>query len=91
MALKARFPNPGGKLWPGQFVNVNLTLQTLHDVIAVPAAAVNQGPKGNFVFILGSNGRAVMRPVKVGWTEGRSRRHRLRRAARAKPSSPTVR
>jgi multidrug efflux system membrane fusion protein len=36
----------------------------------VPAAAVNQGPNGAFVFILGSNGRAVMRLVKVGWTEG---------------------
>ena len=68
--LKARFPNPGGKLWPGQFVNVNLSLQTLHNVVTVPAAAVNQGPRGSFVFILGSNGRAVMRPVKVGWTEG---------------------
>jgi multidrug efflux system membrane fusion protein len=68
--LKARFPNPGGKLWPGQFVNVNLSLQTLHNVVTVPAAAVNQGPTGSFVFILGSNGRAVMRPVKVGWTEG---------------------
>ena len=70
VALKARFPNPSGKLWPGQFVNVNLTLQTLHDVVTVPAAAVNQGPTGSFVFILGSNGRAVMRPVKLGWTEG---------------------
>jgi multidrug efflux system membrane fusion protein len=68
--LKARFPNPGGKLWPGQFVNVNLSLQTLRNVTTVPAAAVNQGPSGSFVFILGSNGRAVMRPVKVGWTEG---------------------
>jgi multidrug efflux system membrane fusion protein len=70
VALKARFPNPGGKLWPGQFVNVNLTLQTLHNVTTVPAVAVNQGPAGSFVFILGSNGRAVMRPVKLGWTEG---------------------
>jgi multidrug efflux system membrane fusion protein len=68
--LKARFPNPGGKLWPGQFVNVNLSLQTLHDVVTVPAAAVNQGPQGSFVFVLGANGRAVMRPVKLGWTEG---------------------
>ena len=68
--LKARFPNPGGKLWPGQFVNVNLSLQTLHNVVTVPAAAVNQGPTGSFVYVLGSNGRAVMRPVKAGWTEG---------------------
>ena len=70
VTLKARFPNPGGKLWPGQFVNVNLTLQTLRGVTAVPAAAVNQGPAGSFVFVLGSNGRAVIRPVKLGWTEG---------------------
>ena len=46
VAMKARFANPQHKLWPGQFVNVRLTLQTLAHAITVPVAAVNQGPNG---------------------------------------------
>jgi len=68
--LKARFANPGEKLWPGQFVNVSLTLQTLHSVVTIPAAAINRGPKGDFVFVVGANKKVTMRPVKVTWTQG---------------------
>jgi multidrug efflux system membrane fusion protein len=68
--LKARFPNGGQQLWPGQFVNVVLTLQTVHDAVTVPLGAVSDGPKGTFVFVVGSNGKAVMQPVKVAETQG---------------------
>jgi multidrug efflux system membrane fusion protein len=63
--LKARFPNAGKHLWPGQFVNVRLTLQTLHDVVTAPAAAINQGPKGAYAYVVGPGDVAVMRPVRV--------------------------
>jgi len=68
--LKARFPNSGHQLWPGQFVNVQLTLQTLSQALTVPAAAVNQGPSGAFAFVVGADGKAVMRPITVESTQG---------------------
>jgi len=74
VAMKARFPNATRQLWPGQFVNVNLTLQTLAKAVTVPVAAVNQGPKGAFVYLvvtdpkLGS--KVVAQPVTVVTTQG---------------------
>jgi multidrug efflux system membrane fusion protein len=68
--LKASFPNAAEKLWPGQFVNVRLTLQTLKGATVVPSAAVNRGPKGQFVFVVGSDRKAAMRPVQIGGTQG---------------------
>ena len=68
--MKARFANAARTLWPGQFVNVNLTLQTLHNAITVPAAAVNQGPNGAFVYLVGPGNKAVNRAVNVVTTEG---------------------
>jgi multidrug efflux system membrane fusion protein len=70
--MKARFPNADRKLWPGQFVNVRLTIQTLPQAVTVPAAAVNQGPNGPFVFVVshvGADDRARMQPVKVVTTQ----------------------
>ncbi|HXQ10216.1 MAG TPA: efflux RND transporter periplasmic adaptor subunit [Caulobacteraceae bacterium] len=67
--LKARFPNDARTLWPGQFVNVRLTLQTLTAVVTVPAAAVNQGPNGAYVYLVGPGNKAVMRPVTVQTTQ----------------------
>lgn len=68
--LKARFPNQGDKLWPGQFVNVELTLQTLRNAITIPTTAVNRGPNGTFVFVINANHKVSMQPVKVTWTQG---------------------
>jgi multidrug efflux system membrane fusion protein len=70
VTLKARFANADHRLWPGQFVNVRLTLQTLSHVTTIPAGAVNQGPKGAFAYVVGPDGKAVARPLKVGPTEG---------------------
>jgi multidrug efflux system membrane fusion protein len=70
VAMKARFPNPTRQLWPGQFVNVNLTLQTLIKATTVPVAAINQGPKGAFVYIVGADNKAVAQPVTVLTTQG---------------------
>jgi multidrug efflux system membrane fusion protein len=68
--LKASFPNAAEKLWPGQFVNVRLTLQTLNRATVVPTTAVNRGPKGQFVFVVDRNRSAAVRPVQVGGSEG---------------------
>ncbi len=63
--LKAEFPNPNLQLWPGQFVNVRLLIDTLKDVVVVPTAAVQRGPKGAFVYVVGSADKAVVHLVKV--------------------------
>jgi multidrug efflux system membrane fusion protein len=68
--LKARFPNAGRQLWPGQFVNVKLTTEVLHDALTVPSVAVNQGPNGAYVYVVGADHKAVATPVSVGATEG---------------------
>jgi multidrug efflux system membrane fusion protein len=67
--LKARFANDGRTLWPGQFVNVRLTLQTLSNVVTIPSAAVNQGPNGAYVYLVGPGDKAIMRPVVVATTQ----------------------
>jgi multidrug efflux system membrane fusion protein len=68
--LKARFPNANSTLWPGQFVNVQLMLQVLPHATTVPVTAVNQGPNGSFLYVVGSNKKVSMRPVVVAWSEG---------------------
>jgi multidrug efflux system membrane fusion protein len=63
--LKAEFPNAELKLWPGQFVNVRLLINTLHDVIVVPTAAVQRGPNGTFVFVVKADDTVAVQPVAV--------------------------
>lgn len=63
--LKARFPNAKQSLWPGQFVNVKLTLQTLRQAITIPIAAVNQGPNGAFAYVVGADDKVSARPITV--------------------------
>ena len=65
--LKASFENIDKRLWPGQFVNVILTLKTQHDAIVVPSQAVQTGQQGQFVFVV-KEGSAELRPVSVGIT-----------------------
>ena len=63
--LKAEFPNAQMQLWPGQFVNVRLTVDTLKDVTVIPTAAVQRGPNGTFVYVVGQDNKAAMRPITV--------------------------
>lgn len=63
--LKARFPNPDGKLWPGQFVNVRLTLRVMHDVLTIPNAAVNHGPDQTYTYVIGPDSHVSLRPIQV--------------------------
>ena len=64
--LKAEFPNARRTLWPGTFVNVHLVVDTRRDGITVPLAAVQQGPTEPYVYVVGSDDIARMRPVTIG-------------------------
>lgn len=66
--LKGTFPNKQRRLWPGQFVNVVLTLATLPNAVTVPAQAVQTGQEGVFVFVVKPDLTVEMRPVVTGVT-----------------------
>jgi multidrug efflux system membrane fusion protein len=68
--LKAVFPNQQRKLWPGTFVNVRLVTTTVHDALTVPLDAIQQGPQGRFVFVVGQDNKVTIRPVSVRQTFG---------------------
>jgi multidrug efflux system membrane fusion protein len=63
--LKAEFPNTGVALWPGQFVNVRLLIDTLKGVVTIPTGAVQRGPDGTFVYVVKDDNTASMRPIVV--------------------------
>lgn len=63
--LKAVFPNEGERLWPGQFVDVELVLEEQKGRLVVPAAAVQTGQKGTYVYVVDAEGTAELRPVKL--------------------------
>jgi len=62
--LKGEFPNADLQLWPGQFANVRLLIDTLRNVITVPTAAVQRGPNGTFVYVVDGD-KSVVRNVTV--------------------------
>jgi membrane fusion protein, multidrug efflux system len=68
--LKAQFANADAALFPNQFVNVRMTLDTLHDVIVVPSAAVQRGSQGLFVYVVSPDNTVTQRVVKLGPVEG---------------------
>jgi membrane fusion protein, multidrug efflux system len=63
--LKALFPNPQRRLWPGTFVNVRLVTSVQQNGLTVPLDAIQQGPQGQFVFVAGQDHKVAMRPVSV--------------------------
>ena len=68
--LKARFANTDHKLWPGEFLNIQLTLQVLHHATVIPVTAVNQGPSGSFAYVVDAGRKVSARPITVTWTQG---------------------
>lgn len=66
--LRASFANDAQALWPGQFVNITLTVGSDADAIVVPEAAVKAGPNGSYVFVVKADGRAEQRDVSVART-----------------------
>jgi len=63
--LKAEFPNADLQLWPGQFINVRLLIDTLKQVVVIPTGAVQRGPNGTFVYVVKDDNTVTMRPVTV--------------------------
>jgi multidrug efflux system membrane fusion protein len=68
--FKAVFENPENNLWPNQFVNVHLLLETRKDAITVPVAAIQRGPQGTFTYLVDDNNTVQVRPVQVALTQG---------------------
>ena len=68
--LKAIFDNPDNTLWPNQFVNAHLLLQTMKNAVTAPASATQRGPDGTFVYVVDGNNTVAMRPVKLALTQG---------------------
>jgi multidrug efflux system membrane fusion protein len=66
--LKGTFANHERRLWPGQFVNVVLTLTTQPNAIVIPSQAVQTGQQGPFVFVVKPDLTVESRPIAVGRT-----------------------
>jgi multidrug efflux system membrane fusion protein len=68
--LKAMFLNKDSSLWPNQFVNIRLLLESRKDAIVVPSAAIQRGPQGTFAYVVKSDKTAEVRPVTVSLAQG---------------------
>jgi multidrug efflux system membrane fusion protein len=68
--LKAAFANDDGILFPNQFVNVRMLLDTLHGATLVPSAAIQRGAPGTFVYVVKDDKTVTVKTVKVGPIEG---------------------
>jgi multidrug efflux system membrane fusion protein len=64
--LKAIFPNADDRLWPGEFVNARLLLETRSNAIVVPSTAVQRGPQGLYTWFVTPNNTAAVRQIRVG-------------------------
>jgi multidrug efflux system membrane fusion protein len=71
--LKATFPNTDSALWPGQYVNIRLLLQTEAQAVTAPSAAIQRGPDGMYVYVVKPDSTVALQPVVVGqMTDGTS-------------------
>jgi multidrug efflux system membrane fusion protein len=68
--LKAVFTNEDSVLWPNQFVNIHLLLETRKNATVIPSAAVQQGPQGTYVYVVNPDRTVEPRIVAVATTEG---------------------
>jgi multidrug efflux system membrane fusion protein len=70
LKLRATFANPKGTLFPNQFVNARLLVQTKHGVTLVPTAAVQRNSQATYVYVVKSDSTVTVRPITIGTTEG---------------------
>jgi multidrug efflux system membrane fusion protein len=68
--VRAQFDNADNALFPNQFVNAQLLVKTLHDVVTVPTAAIQRGAPGAYVYVINANNTVSVQPVMVGPTDG---------------------
>jgi multidrug efflux system membrane fusion protein len=64
--LRARFENRDGKLFPNQFVNVRMLMQTLPKAVVVPSSAIQTGAKGPYVYVVSEDKKVALKPVELG-------------------------
>jgi multidrug efflux system membrane fusion protein len=69
-SLKAEFANADKALWPGQFVDVALVLHEQKDALVIPTAAVQNGPDGQYVFVVRPDLTVELRTVKIARADG---------------------
>jgi multidrug efflux system membrane fusion protein len=65
LKLKAEFPNANFQLWPGQFVNVRLKVETLPQAVVIPTSAAQRGPAGTFSYVIGDDDIVTAKPITV--------------------------
>jgi multidrug efflux system membrane fusion protein len=70
LRLKAMFANTDERLWPGEFVNARVLLETRKNVIAVPSTVVQRGAQGLFAWVVGDDDKAVPRKIELGAVSG---------------------
>jgi multidrug efflux system membrane fusion protein len=70
LRLKAMFANADERLWPGEFVNARVLLETRKNVIAVPTSVVQRGAQGLFAWVVNDDSKAVPRKIEVGPVSG---------------------
>jgi membrane fusion protein, multidrug efflux system len=68
--VRAQFDNADDALFPNQFVNAQLLVKTLHNVVTVPTAAIQRGAPGTYVYVINSDNTVSVRPIKAGPTDG---------------------
>jgi multidrug efflux system membrane fusion protein len=68
--LRAQFPNDDRLLYPNQFVNIRLLLDTHKDVTTMSTAGIQRGAPGTFVYLINADSTVSVRPVKLGVTDG---------------------
>ena len=98
--LRALFDNADEELFPNQFVNAKLTVDTVRSATLVPNASLLQGTPGTYVYLMDGDNKVTVRPVKTGETDGtntvvasgpqpgRPRRHRRHRPAEGRRPGP---
>lgn len=69
VSLKATFANTDDRLWPGQFVNARLLVETLHNAVTIPALAVQHGPNGLFVYVVKPDQTVAQVNVQTGYQD----------------------
>ena len=68
--VKAQFDNADAALFPNQFVNAQLLVKTLQNVVTVPTVAIQRGSPGTYVYVLSADNTVSVRPIKIGPTDG---------------------
>ncbi|SUA90901.1 efflux RND transporter periplasmic adaptor subunit [Pandoraea pulmonicola] len=69
--LKAAYDNRDARLWPGMYLNVAVIGRVLKQASVVPPQAVQTGPDGKFVYVIGADNKVSAKPVKVGYVEAK--------------------